>query len=198
MIGLNQQLLQQILIPLISVAGSFGVARVTAKHQMKRELFERRYDVYKSIFEYLLKLKRDKIYRTKEAALTDLLNLEVEAKLCGTRNLVSLMVALRKALEDSLQKMEETKEYQERQCQDELDYRREVLGEPDEDIDRWLNEVSLNDDGFWTDHALTDEFIKERTVEIVCELRRSLGYREFRPAVWFRKKRIYKKLRLWV
>ncbi|WP_322153480.1 hypothetical protein [Paratractidigestivibacter sp.] len=157
---------------------------MTAKHEMKKELFERRYEVYKSIFEYLLRLKRDRHYRVERVALNDLLNLEVDVKLCGSRNLVSQIVSLREELEDSLEKMHDCKEYQERQYQNEIEYRYEQTGESIEEAEYALYGPSLDEGDSESCHALTDDCVDGHTCAIVCELRRSLGYREFRPAIW--------------
>lgn len=186
----------QLLVPVISVAGSFTVAWFTVKHQAKQVLLEKRYEVYKNIFEYLLKLKRDPGYRRKEDSLCMLLNLEVDAGLCGTKRLVSQVETLRESLEQSLAKQRDALEYERQQYANELAYRCEQLGETPEEAEIALYDPSLDDENYEPPYGLSDEFINVCVADIVHELRRSLGYKEFRPAIWFRKTWLSKKTQL--
>ena len=191
-----EQWVVQIIVALLTVSGSFVVARFTAKHQMKKELFERRYVVYKSVLEYLLRLKRDLGYRSQEEALKKLLDLEADVKICGSCNLVTLIVALRKRLDKSLTALVDAQQYATDLLESELSYRQDLTGCTKEEA---LTELvgKYNLEGQQYSPVLTDKEIDDCTQEIVRELRRSLGYKEIRLAVWFRKTWLYRKVRIW-
>ena len=188
----------QIIVSVVTVAGSFVVAWFTAKHQMKKELFDRRYGVYRDVYEYLFKIRRDKQYRSEYQAVCDLYSLMIDVELCGSKNLISLIKDLYNDLDNSVKKVDELREHFSRQLQLQYDDICDRCGEFSSEADFFLNASSQRDEDPGEVYVLKDEDVDGRAIEIERELRRSLGYNEFRFAVWLRKTGFYGKFCPWV
>lgn len=188
----------QIIVSVVTVAGSFVVAWFTAKHQMKKELFDRRYGVYRAIISYLYNLKRSPGYKSDWNALSDLLNLEADARLCGTECLVSLLVELREELEHSLDESSRVRAYGEYLYNCQYDYIRDKYGESSPEMDSFYKEQALDGEESGEPIALKDDYLDKKIDAIIRELKRSIGNRELRFAVWFRKTGFYGKSCPWV
>lgn len=187
---------------LIAVAGSFLVAFFTARHEMKKDLVDRRFKVYRKLLKILRNLKRDFEYLSDGKGLHDLSSIEIDVKICGSRHLITLVTSLRKRMEKALDEYGEEIAYKSHNASEQARHDAEKgLGDRDVLELEYLGELGLLDDSprpSERDQALMDDIDLDRfTTEIIREVRRSVGSREFRLAVWFRKTKLYEKVRLW-
>lgn len=192
----------QILIAVLTVAGSFLVAWFTAKHQLKKDLLERRFEIYRTLFEIVFELKGNSRARLDGGILERLLDTRIDAEVCGTAHLVKQIDHLIARLKETLGNYRQAIELREKDLDSQAEFESETNGGDKAEIyERFLIEDGLDGSSGLTpfDHLLLqDEEMNFIASGIAREMRRSLGYKEFRPAVWFRGTKLYEKARFWV
>lgn len=186
----------QIVVSFMTVAGSFLVAYFTAKHKMKRDLVNRRFESYHALLAFLQRLKKDKAYRAQDDCVYAIRDIEVDIELYGSRHLINLTAGLRRKLEDTQGEYSRAYKKKLNQFQNEIDEAESGSSQQDSLIrERVEFELSRNDEFSYL--LMRDSEVDTYFDAIVYEIRRSLGSRELRPSAWFRQMKIYKKIRFW-
>lgn len=185
----------QVVCSAIAAFTSFVVAYLTVKNQRKKDAVNRRFEVYKSLLSFLFHLKNEPNRLTDYESLRRLKDQEVAIKVCGSSNLISLVSALIADYDSSFERYEKDLDDWKKQVEGERSLAEEGKCEPispvqmqNEEDERYEGALQRLIDGL----SLDDHIEK-----LSKEMRRSLGYREFRPAVWFRDTRVYSMLNIW-
>lgn len=188
--------LTDILTMVISVTSSLLLAFLTSKREMKKRVFEERLKIYRSLFSFLRNLKKNPIVRSEASTLQELSKLEVDIKMLGTEELISIIQALKERLEITASCYERACTERTIQFNNELDYLISERGlDPiaaKEQLEREWNQESARDDH--SSLLMHDEVIDVFCGEAVKEMRRSLTQTKRSLAVSLRKKAIEKKL----
>ena len=192
-------LTELVLIPLTLIS-SLVVAYFTSKREMKRFVFERRIEAYASLFDYLRRLKRDHSFRSSQDAVQELSQLETDIKLLGTNKLISIIADLYAKLSQSIEAYDSAKRDAQQQAQNEYNYYIEEKGMSP--IEAQLYQESIDEEEGdqnvpYVALLLSNEAVDQYTSVAIREMRRSLHLREFRPAVWIRRTKLYDRLSWW-
>lgn len=185
----------QVVCSVIAAFTSFVVAYLTVRNQRKKDAIDRRFEVYKSLLSFLFQLKNEPIRLTDYQSLKRLRDQEVAIKVCGSSNLISLVSALIADYDSSFERYLKDCKHRDDQVRGESILADEGKCEPispaqlQHEEDEYCN---------WTLQRLIDGSNIDAHIEKLSkEMRRSLGYREFRPAVWFRQTKLYSDLSIW-
>lgn len=185
----------QVICSAIAALTSFVVAYLTVRNQRKKDAVDRRFEVYKSLLSYLFLLKNEPIRLTDYQSLKHLRDQEVAIKVCGSSNLISLVSALIADYDSSFARYQKDCGYWDNQVQGEGDLADEGKCEPISPA-----QLQHEEDEFhkWALQRLIDGSNIDAHIEKLSkEMRRTLGYREFRLAVWFRQTWLYSRLNIW-
>lgn len=185
----------QIVCSVIAALTSFVVAYLTVRNQRKKDAVDRRFEVYKSLLSFLFQLKNEPIRLTDYQSLVRLRDQEVAIKVCGSCNLISLVSALIANYDSCFVRYEKDCDCWNNRVQGERDLVDEGKCEP---ISPAQLQNEEDEHYKWALQQLIDGLDLNVHIEKLSkEMRRSLGYREFRPAVWFRQTWIYSRLNIW-
>ncbi len=185
----------QVVCSVIAAFTSFVVAYLTVRNQRKKDAVDRRFEVYKSLLSFLFQLKNEPIRLTDYQSLKRLRDQEVAIKVCGSSNLISLVSALIADYDSSFERYQKDCGRWDNQVQGERDLAEEGKCEPISPA-----QLQNEEDEYykWALQRLIDGSSLGAHIEKLSkEMRRSLGYREFRPAVWLRQTKLYSHLNIW-
>lgn len=169
--------LQQLVITLITVFGSFVVAWFTARAQLKNETLSYRYKAYSNLLSYLMRISRNLPYRESRKSLDDLLEIEKEIKLCGSRKMIALIDDFYSQVEKSFYRFEKSRNL----------FNNQIEGEAliaSEGSQRWI--AGRDDDYGQSDlcdpmsFLVQDAYLDKVAIQMTNEMRWSLGYRELK------------------
>ena len=185
----------QIICSIIAAFTSFVVSYLTVKNQRKKDAADRRFEVYKSLLEFLFNLRDNPRSLADYRSLRLLRDQEASIGICGSRNLIGLLRALISDYEKCLDSFDDANDYWSNRRQG------EALLAWENDSETTSSVQTIHEDNEFEEKALgnliTQLNLNAHIEKISGEMRRSLGYREFRPAVWFRQTRAYSHLTFW-
>lgn len=185
----------QVVCSAIAALTSFVVAYLTVRNQRKKDAVDRRFEVYKSLLSYLFLLKNEPIRLTDCQSLVHLRDHEIAIKVCGSCNLISLVSALIANYDMCFESYEKDCDCWNNRVQGEKDLVDEGKCEPISPVQLQNEEVEHYERAL---QRLIEGLALDSHIEKLSkEMRRSLGYREFRLAVWFRQTWLYSHLNIW-